>query len=170
MSRDVELHRELYSAEENQIQPVYEQVRLVHVLEELQFNFSKADIAKGKTLDFRDVDRDMSVLADRSLFRRILMNMLTNAFEATVPGGSVRCWVEHEEGFRVCCVWSRAVIPENIRLRIFQRHFSTKSGVGRGLGTYAMKQFAENVMGGKMSFTSSVEEGTVFRLALPEER
>jgi sensor histidine kinase regulating citrate/malate metabolism len=54
------------------------------------------------------------------------------------------------------------VLPE-IANRIFQRNFSTKAQAGRGVGTYSMKLFGEKILGGKVSFTSSREDGTVFK-------
>jgi sensor histidine kinase regulating citrate/malate metabolism len=55
-------------------------------------------------------------------------------------------------------------VPE-ISNRLFQRNFSTKSEAGRGIGTYSMKLFGEKVLGGKVSFTSSEEDGTLFKFS-----
>ena len=63
-------------------------------------------------------------------------------------------------------VWNSGVIPSNIQNRIFQRHFSTKASVGRGLGTFSMKLFGEKYLKGKVSFLSSVEKGTTFTFKL----
>ncbi|MDR3555950.1 MAG: ATP-binding protein [Syntrophobacteraceae bacterium] len=41
-----------------------------------------------------------------------------------------------------------------------------KSGPGRGLGAYSMKLFGEDILGGKVGFTSSEVDGTVFRFSL----
>ena len=51
-------------------------------------------------------------------------------------------------------------------MKIFQRSFSTK-GEGRGLGTYSMKLLTERYLGGRVSFTTSADEGTIFKVALP---
>lgn len=52
-------------------------------------------------------------------------------------------------------------------LRVFQRYFSTKSGDGRGLGTHMMKLVGETLLKGTVSFSSSAEDGTTFRIRLP---
>ena len=44
---------------------------------------------------------------------------------------------------------------------------SARRGDGRGLGTYSMKMFGEKVLKGRVSFSSSPEEGTIFRFSLP---
>ena len=71
------------------------------------------------------------------------------------------------DGVHAFTVWNRSAIPEKVRLRIFQRHFSTKQGTGRGLGTYAMKLFGEKFLGGSVSFASTAAAGTTFRLEIP---
>jgi signal transduction histidine kinase len=52
---------------------------------------------------------------------------------------------------------------------VFQRSFTTKSGTGHGLGTYGMRLLGERYLGGRVSFVTSAEGGTVFsmRLRLP---
>ena len=63
-------------------------------------------------------------------------------------------------------VWNHKAIPESIRNRIFQRNFSTKEGIGRGLGTFSMKLIAEQLLKGRIYFQSSNGEGTRFYLCL----
>jgi signal transduction histidine kinase len=58
-------------------------------------------------------------------------------------------------------------MPREIAMRVFQRHFTTKQGTGRGLGTYAMKLLGERHLGGTVDFESDAASGTVFRIALP---
>jgi sensor histidine kinase regulating citrate/malate metabolism len=59
-------------------------------------------------------------------------------------------------------------IPEDVRLQIFQRSFSTK-GSGRGLGTYSMKLFGENYLHGRVYFRTNEKQGTTFTIELPLE-
>ena len=53
-----------------------------------------------------------------------------------------------------------------VQLQVFQRSFSTK-GTDRGLGTYSMKLLSERYLHGSVSFTSTPEEGTIFRARYP---
>ncbi|MCP4426270.1 MAG: ATP-binding protein, partial [Chloroflexi bacterium] len=52
-------------------------------------------------------------------------------------------------------------MPRDVQLQVFQRSFSTK-GSGRGLGTYSMKLLSERYLDGRVSFQSSLAEGTIF--------
>ncbi len=58
-------------------------------------------------------------------------------------------------------------IPPGVADRIFQRNFSTKEQIGRGIGAYSMKLFGEKILGGKVGFTTSMEKGTIFKLSHP---
>lgn len=94
--------------------------------------------------------------------------MVTNALEATSNDGTVKVWAEKQDASHLSfCVWNHKPIPQDIAPRIFQRNFSTKQGAGRGIGTYSMKLFGEQILGGQVSFITSPEEGTVFRFSLP---
>jgi sensor histidine kinase regulating citrate/malate metabolism len=57
------------------------------------------------------------------------------------------------------------IIPENVKMQLFQRSFSTK-GQGRGIGTYSIKLLTENYLKGKVSFISNETERTVFSVVL----
>ena len=98
--------------------------------------------------------------------------MIINASEATPEGGSVHLTTTVENGAIVWEVWNDYFIPKEIQKRIFQRHFSTKSKIGRGLGTYSMKLFGEKYLNGEVSFLSSKGKGTTFtfRLFFPSKK
>lgn len=108
----------------------------------------------------------MELLTDPSIVNRILGNMVTNALEATSPGGEVRVFTEAGGNSISFCVWNGKPIPQEHALRIFKRNFTTKEGLGHGLGTYSMKFFGEKVLGGQVDFSTSEENGTLFRLTL----
>lgn len=110
---------------------------------------------------------DISIVTDPMLVSRVLINMLLNALEATEEGGSVKLKTVINISQVEWQVWNSTVIPDNIQLRIFQKFFSTKTGGGHGLGTYSMKFFGEECLGGRVSFTSSIREGTTFIFSLP---
>jgi signal transduction histidine kinase len=93
--------------------------------------------------------------------------MIKNALEATPAGGTVRLEVRPEDGAREIAVHNPGAMPREAQLQIFQRSFSTK-GRGRGLGTYSMKLLS-GYLDAELSFSSSEQEGTTFRLRLPTE-
>lgn len=170
LANEVAIQRSLLHSELAELRPAMHAVDVAELLSEVQALFSTHSAAAGKTLCIEPLNADMSIHTDGSLLLRILSNMLTNAFEASGPGDTVRLWLE-KEGGRLCfCVWNRNEIDDAVRRRIFQRYISTKEGVGRGTGTYTMKLFGETFLNGKVDFSSSTTDGTVFRLCLPISR
>jgi hypothetical protein len=100
---------------------------------------------------------------------RILLNMAKNAAEATPDGGSIEVICRKGDEIASFSIHNKGIIPDDIRLQIFQRSFSTK-GYGRGLGTYSMKLFGENYLKGRVYFTSDEKEGTIFTVEVPIEQ
>jgi PAS domain-containing protein len=122
---------------------------------------------QGKSIEESCFDREFVLNTDLMLVSRTLGNMLLNALEATPEGGKVVLRTRPESGLVCWEVWNGGHIPIDIQKRLFQRHFSTKEGSGRGFGTYSMKLFAEHYLNGSISFDSSAENGTTFTLRLP---
>jgi signal transduction histidine kinase len=100
---------------------------------------------------------------------RVLLNMVVNALEAGKAGDEVRIGTEGTKANVTFRVWNRQPIPENVAPRIFQRFFTTKPGDGRGVGTFSMKLLGETLLKGEVSFETSEESGTTFRLTLPRD-
>jgi signal transduction histidine kinase len=122
---------------------------------------------RGKRIVATPLNEEVTLYTDNLLVSRVLGNMVINALEATAPGGEIRLAENREPGCVRWDVWSPGYISPDIQRRVFQRHFSTKGERGRGLGTYSMKLFGEELLMGKVSFTTSEAQGTVFSFKLP---
>lgn len=137
------------------------------LLAEQQSYLATHPAAHGKSIEFPENHPDVQITTDISLVSRILSNMIINALEATEKDGTVKIWAEIEDGVLFFHVWNAAEIPAKYVNRIFQRNFSTKDQEGRGVGTFSMKLFGEKILGGKVYFTTSAENGTQFTFSLP---
>jgi signal transduction histidine kinase len=113
---------------------------------------------------------DVMLETDPLLLSRLLGNMVINALEATPKGGAIRVIVTATRENVSWKVWNKTNIPKPIQKRIFQRYFSSKHGDSRGLGTYSMKLFGETYLKGKISFQSTLDQGTTFTYLLPLEK
>ena len=165
--KDVEIQKCLFQREACDYQPLRYKVPVEQIFEELKIIYTNHPISRTKKLRLPQSFPHLSLHTDVSLLMRVLCNMATNAFEATAENGEVKVWLVEGEKKLTFCVWNQQSIPEDVARRIFQRHFSTKQEVGRGFGTYSIKLFGEKFLGGKVDFTSSEKEGTIFRLVLP---
>ena len=106
---------------------------------------------------------------DPLVARRVLVNAVKNAVEASPGGGAVRVGVAEREPLVAITVWNAAAMAADTQAQVFQRSFSTK-GKGRGLGTYSMRLLMENYLGGTVGFTSDPAAGTTFTLNFPSMR
>ncbi|MDO8963041.1 MAG: HAMP domain-containing sensor histidine kinase [Coriobacteriia bacterium] len=167
VAREVAIQSSLRAGESSLLETRPEQTTVGRVLGELGDLFANHPTATDKIVRLREPVSDVEIRTDVSLLLRILANMVTNALEASAVREHIEVWAEVATGRVDFCVWNRQVIPESVALRVFQRNFSTKEGDGRGFGTYSMKLLGEQRLGASVSFTSTIADGTVFRLSLP---
>jgi signal transduction histidine kinase len=114
-----------------------------------------------------------SVLATEARLGQVVMNLVMNATQAMPQrlASSNRVLVvtsTDEKGWAVIEVQDNGTgIPREVAARIFDPFFTTKPpGVGTGLGL-AICHSIVSTLGGQLSFSSAVGEGTLFRVALP---
>ncbi len=137
------------------------------IKKELTLIISGHDSLEGKYVDQIWPDKNIGIYTDTLLVSRILGNMIINALEATKIGSTVKFTTKIEPDYIKWESWNESYIPQDTQKRIFQRHFSTKSDKGRGLGTFSMKLFGEEHLKGKVTFKSSLDGGTTFVFKLP---
>lgn len=110
---------------------------------------------------------NVTMLTDQVLLKRVLINLVKNAIEASNDGDVVEIQCKNLNDVSVIfSVHNAKYIPESIRMQLFHRAFSTK-GSNRGLGTYSVKMITENYLHGEVSIHSDKEKGTLFTVLLP---
>ena len=143
-------------------------VDISKTLDKVRAVFQHHVASRGKSLETPSLPTDAIVETDERLLRRVLVNMVKNAFEAVSPGGVVELYFELRDGAPTFAVRNPGTIDDDIALQIFRRSFTTKGESGRGLGTYSMKLLGEQYLKGKVAFSSSELHGTEFSIRLPE--
>ncbi len=109
-----------------------------------------------------------SVIAnvDADLLKQAALNVIQNGAQAMPDGGQLQVMLETDRKFAVLRIQDEGMgIPEEIREKIFDLYFTTKSeGSGIGLAmTYRILQLHH----GSVEVESRVERGTEFRLRIP---
>jgi signal transduction histidine kinase/DNA-binding response OmpR family regulator len=113
-----------------------------------------------------------TLIADEMRLRQILVNLLSNAFKFTEPGGATGLKVSGWEGWIAFTVWDTGIgIPESKQHLIFQKFQQlenplTRRFEGAGLGLVVTRGLAR-LHGGDVSFISSEGKGSQFTLLLP---
>lgn len=110
---------------------------------------------------------------DQTMFERILLNLLSNAFKFTPDGGRIRCSLEPNGRSRVLLSVQdsgRGVKPE-LRGQIFERFQQAQGGTtrefgGTGLGLSIVREFVE-LHGGTVAVSDAPRGGALFQVDLP---
>ncbi len=117
---------------------------------------------------------EIELLADSTRLPQVITNLVTNAISYNRPGGKVWVRLKTEGGQAVLSVADTGCgIPEEDQPHVFERFYradkarSREQG-GSGLGLAICKSIVE-VLGGSITFTSRVNEGTTFVVRLQLE-
>lgn len=167
LNREVELQRHLSQSGHGGVGVQLERLPVDHIMEETQKVISHHPSNLGAHIVLDNQAPGAAISTDLSLLIRALTNMLLNACEASDTHCDVIFRAETNDEEIVFSVWNNQCIPRAVRKRVFQRNFSTKDEIGRGLGTFSMKLIAEQLLGGRVYFNTSREGGTWFYLCLP---
>jgi len=164
--REIETQRDLTAAEAGDLVVRPEEVDVAGLLDEVALAYEHHSTAAGRHIQVAEPEGPEAAVTDPALLKRVVGNLLKNALEATPAGGIVRA-AYRNSGAPELTVHNDAVMPEEVRLQVFQRSFSTKAGKGRGLGSWSVKLLTERYLGGSVSFVSREGEGTTFTVRLP---
>jgi PAS domain S-box-containing protein len=117
------------------------------------------------------------VFADRGQFEQVLVNLVVNAIDATVDGGTITVSTQRASAAPYGFDANEAVllrvrdtgvgIDAETQARVFEPFFTTKpAGHGTGLGLATVFAIVEQA-GGVVSIDSTVGRGTTITVALP---
>lgn len=166
LADEVEAQRDLAAAENNDLRLQAEPCESLTLLDEIAAFYNSADNEQTSRVEIAADAVATEFFTDLRLLHRILINLTKNAIEASPKKEVVRLGCEQNGNDLEFWVHNQNCMPEQVQRQIFQRSFSTK-GSGRGLGTYSIKLLGERYLKGRVSFTSSPEQGTTFRFRCP---
>lgn len=108
----------------------------------------------------------MFVIADKDELRRVFINLIRNSVQAMESGGTIG--VDLTGDYRTCTIRiadTGSGIPENLREKVFQPNFSTKTD-GTGLGLAIAQKVIED-LNGTISLQSAIGQGTIIEMNIP---
>ncbi len=114
---------------------------------------------------------DVELKADPDLLCQVLLGLLENAAEASPRGQAVELgWsvAGAGDGVELTVTDRGGGIPEDLRERVFEPFFTTRSG-GSGLGLAVARQIVE-AHGGEIAVDPVPDAGTRLRVRLPAHR
>ncbi|HEX3091548.1 MAG TPA: ATP-binding protein [Candidatus Angelobacter sp.] len=108
----------------------------------------------------------LPVRIDVDLVKQAVLNIVLNGVQAMPQGGTLRLTLSREgDGALISVRDQGAGIPDNIRDKIFNLYFTTKSG-GSGIGL-AMAYRVVQLHHGSVEFSTTIDHGTTFYLRFP---
>lgn len=126
------------------------------------------------TVQFKGPKEPVWIQGDSDYLKRIFQNLIGNSRDAMPDGGTItiQCHSIHEKGRPNTVVIrvsdSGTGIPSDLAERVFDPFFTTKKpGKGTGLGLAMVRQIV-NLHNGRVSIERPGDQGTVFRIELPE--
>jgi signal transduction histidine kinase len=106
------------------------------------------------------------IVVDRDQLRGVFINIIRNAIQAIQKAGTITAETSLEKHICIIKISDTGPgIPEEIRTRIFEPNFSTKTE-GMGLGLAIARRVIED-HGGTISCSSERGKGTTFEIRLP---
>jgi signal transduction histidine kinase len=142
-------------------------INLVSKLNNLHQLFESTD--RAKILIDTGKHKKIYVIADKEQLMRVFINLVKNGLQSIPEGreGNIRITLETDkEKVRVSISDNGKGIPEEIRDKLFQPNFTTKSG-GMGMGLAITYNIVRS-MGGEIWYDTVLHKGTTFHVELPE--
>jgi two-component system, NtrC family, nitrogen regulation sensor histidine kinase NtrY len=107
--------------------------------------------------------------ADGEELQRAFVNLIRNGVQAMPEGGTLSIETSHEDGTITISITDTGTgIPPEVRLRLFEPNFSTKTD-GMGLGLAIVKKTIQELKG-SIEIHSTENIGTTVRITLPVTR
>ena len=143
----------------------FEPVDVEDVVFEIAGQFEKKVASKGVDLKV-EVEKGITIVAEKILFRQMVINLLDNAIKFTDEGEiSLRIYREKEETIVEVRDTGRG-IPEDLQPFIFEKFVKAKESPGLGIGLSLVKTIAKH-HGWEIDFVSKSGEGTTFFVKIP---
>jgi len=140
-------------------------------------NLLMGELAADPPVDARQQSRKLilhgpalplQIVADRSQIRRVLLNLLLNAVQATDPerGEIILHWEACAGTVRIRVSDNGVGIPPAVREHIWEPYFTHRSPGGTGLGLFIVKRIVD-LHHGTLEMDSTPGAGTTFTISLP---
>ncbi|PSB30433.1 sensor histidine kinase [Stenomitos frigidus] len=148
------------------------QVDLVVMLRSLIDDQTTQVTAQGLTFTSQLPAQAVILNADPDLLRQAVMNLLSNAFKYTSPGGSVQLRLSTSSRFAVIQVEDNGIgIPAADLPHIFERFYRVDTARSRQTGGFGLGlAIAQQIIAahrGRITASSALEAGSTFQIELP---
>jgi len=132
----------------------------------------KGLLKKGQKIEQSNTD-NLVIHSDKRILKNVLFNLISNAIKYSEEDSKIFCRIFQEGEETHIEVQDYGIgIPENEQKYLFERFFrasNVETIQGTGLGLNIVKRYIE-LLGGKITFSSNLGEGTTFKIVLPTNK
>jgi K+-sensing histidine kinase KdpD len=153
------------------VRPVWRDVEADQALERALSGFRPAAEEKRLSWIVEVPTGSPPLQTDPVRLQQILVNLLSNAVRHSPTGGTIRVAMRRDgRGVEFVVQDEGPGIPVDLQERIFEpfERFDPHSGIGTGLGLPVSRRLAE-VLGGRLTVSSTLGNGAAFTLTLPNQ-
>ena len=140
------------------------------ILDELEYQIQE----KALNVSVIQPDESLCITTDRRLLRQVISNLASNAVKYSRPNGNISIRIRENGASMVWSIQDNGIgIPKRDQVRLFDKFFRASNVTsmeteGNGLGLCVSRLILEK-LGGKMSFESEENKGSLFTLAIPKK-
>ncbi len=130
-------------------------------------SFHDYAVERGITLDYKPLADHHFVMVDAEKLKKIMYNLLSNAFKHTPDGGRIE--VGLKAPLTVTVADNGEGISDDDKTKIFQRFYQAEgdgSKAGSGIGLHIVNEYVK-MHGGTVTVTDNDPVGSVFTVELP---
>lgn len=164
---EINSQKELLHAESANLELNITEFDSYSVLQEVTKTFEQHYFSEGIITEISEGTEKTIIKSDKTLLRRVLVNIYKNGLEASSKGDTVLLGSWNRGKEIEFSITNKKYISAEIQNKMFKYSFSTK-GIGRGIGTYSVKLLTEKYLGGRISITSSLAGGTKISIFIPK--
>lgn len=166
LMNDLLAQKMLNQAEEGTLEVIPSLCNSLNCLKELEKYFAAQEFTIGKKLFIDPFSHSIKFFTDKTILSRILINILSNALEATATDKLIKAGVRLNDKTIRFWIWNPDELSDEAKHQIFQRSYSSK-GPNRGLGTYSARILVTKYLKGQIYFKSDKANGTTFFVEIP---
>ncbi len=156
--------------EEGKIQVHLEELDLARKVRDWTEEFRESIWKEGSLNMHPDSETQMVLVADERILQNILLNLLSNAVKYSTEPIDVEVFLTQKDDFAQIQVRDHGIgIPEKDQEHLSERFFRAANVShiqGTGLGLHIVREYIA-LLGGSLSFSSELQEGSVFTVNLP---
>jgi len=157
--------------EAGRLEAIFEPTDLAAYTADLASAFRSAVEAAGLTFNVTTEPLGEMLYVDRSLWEKVVLNLLSNAFKFTLEGGIDVTLVRAGDAAQLTVRDTGVGIPEHELPRLFERFHriqgqASRSHEGTGIGLALVEELVK-LQGGSISVESEPGRGTAFTVKIP---